>query len=144
MFDTVNFRLCKEVAGDVDFLSKIPCYLNNVGEHYYNNEPIITGDLNGLKISLNTNQIKVKDGSLCKWFLGDNFKTMGRSDTQKAIEKLSDILHLPMGRATVTRLDVAQNFITMHSPEVYFNHLGELRYTARLLQPNGLYYKGVI
>ena len=142
MFDTVNFRLCKEVAGDVDFLSKIPCYLNNVGEHYYNNEPIITGDLNGLKISLNTNQIKVKDGSLCKWFLGDNFKTMGRSDTQKAIEKLSDILHLPMGRATVTRLDVAQNFITMHSPEVYFNHLGELRYTARLLQPNGLYYKG--
>lgn len=142
MFDTVYFRLYKEVAGDVDLLTKIPCCLNNVGEHYYNNEPIITGDLNGLKISLNTNQLKVKDGSLCKWFLGDNFKTMGRSDTQKAIEKLSDILHLPMGKATVTRLDVAQNFITMHPPEVYFNHLGELRYTERLLQPSGLYYKG--
>ena len=142
MFDTVYFRLYKEVAGDVDLLTKIPCCLNNVGEHYFNNEPIITGDLNGLKISLNTNQLKVKDGSLCKWFLGDNFKTMGRSDTQKAIEKLSDILHLPMGKATVTRLDVAQNFITMHPPEVYFNHLGELRYTERLLQPSGLYYKG--
>ena len=142
MFDTVYFRLYKEVAGDVDLLTKIPCCLNNVGEHYYNNEPIITGDLNGLKISLNTNQLKVKDGSLCKWFLGDNFKTMGRSDTQKAIEKLSDILHLPMGKATVTRLDVAQNFITMHPPEVYFNHLGELRYTERLLQASGLYYKG--
>lgn len=142
MFDTVYFRLYKEVAGDVDLLTKIPCCLNNVGEHYYNNEPIITGDLNGLKISLNTNQLKVKDGSLCKWFLGDNFKTMGRSDTQKAIEKLSDILHLPMDKASVTRLDVAQNFITMHPPEVYFNHLGELRYTERLLQPSGLYYKG--
>lgn len=142
MFDTVYFRLYKEVAGDVDLLTKIPRCLNNVGEHYFNNEPIITGDLNGLKISLNTNQLKVKDGSLCKWFLGDNFKTMGRSDTQKAIEKLSDILHLPMGKATVTRLDVAQNFITMHPPEVYFNHLGELRYTERLLQPSGLYYKG--
>lgn len=142
MFDTVYFRLYKEVAGDVDLLTKIPCCLNNVGEHYFNNEPIITGDLNGLKISLNTNQLKVKDGSLCKWFLGDNFKTMGRSDTQKAIEKLSDILHLPMDKASVTRLDVAQNFITMHPPEVYFNHLGELRYTERLLQPSGLYYKG--
>lgn len=142
MFDTVCFRLYKEVAGDVDLLTKIPCCLNNVGEHYYNNEPIITGDLNGLKISLNTNQLKVKDGSLCKWFLGDNFQTMGWSDTQKAIEKLSDILHLPMDKATVTRLDVAQNFITMHPPEVYFNHLGELRYTERLLQPSGLYYKG--
>ena len=140
MLDTVNFRLLQSEANNMDFLSETPCYLENVGEHYYNGEAVITGSLNGLKISLNRYQMKVKDGSLCKWFLGDNFQTMGRGDIKRAIEKLSDTLHLPMNRATVTRLDLAQNFITRYPPEVYLNHLGVLKYATRLQEPNGLYY----
>ena len=65
---------------------------------------------------------------------------MGRGDTQRAIEKLSDALHVPVGKATVTRLDIAQNFITRHPPEVYFDHLGALRYATRLQEPHGVYY----
>ena len=84
--------------------------------------------------------MKIKDGSLCKWYLGDNFQTMGRGDTQRAIEKLSDTLHVPMSKATVTRLDIAQNFITKHPPEVYLSHLGILKYATRLQEPNGIYY----
>lgn len=140
MYDTVNFRLLQSDAGDVDFLAETPCYLENVGEHYYSGEAVITGSLDGLKVSLNRNQMKIKDGSLCKWYLGDNFQTMGRGDTQRAIERLSDTLHLPMSKATVTRLDIAQNFITRHPPEVYFNHLGVLKYATRLQEPNGIYY----
>ena len=124
----------------MDFLAETPCFLENVGEHYYNGEVVITGSLNGLKISLNKYQMKIKDGSLCKWYLGDNFQTMGRGDTQRAIEKLSDTLHVPMSKATVTRLDIAQNFITRYPPEVYLNHLGILRYATRLQEPNGVYY----
>ena len=45
-----------------------------------------------------------------------------------------------MSRATVTRLDIAQNFITRHPPEVYLNHLGILKYATRLQEPNGGYY----
>lgn len=141
MYDSVNFRLLQEEAGGVDLLSEIPCYLENVGEHYYNGELVVTGELMGLKISLNSYQMKVKDGSLCKWFLGDNFKTMGRGDTQRAIEKLSDSLHIAMDEATVTRIDVAQNFILKHPPEVYLNHLGLLKYATRLQEPSGLYYQ---
>lgn len=96
----------------MNFLDEIPCFLGNVGEHYYNGEPVITGSLNGLKITLNRYQMKIKDGSLCKWHLGNNFQTMGRGDTQRAIERLSDALHVQMSKATVTRLDIAQNFIT--------------------------------
>lgn len=124
----------------MDFLTETPYFLENVGEHYYNGEAMITGNLKGLKISLNKYQMKIKDGSLCKWYLGDNFQTMGRGDTQRAIEALSDILHVPMSEATVTRLDIAQNFITRHAPEVYFNHFGQLKYATRLQEPSGLYY----
>ena len=124
----------------MDFLAEIPCFLENVGVHDYNGEAVITGSLNGLKISLNRYQMKIKDGSLCKWYLGDNYQTMGRGDTQRAIEKLSDTLHVPMSKATVTRLDIAQNFITRHPPEVYLNHLGILKYATRLQEPTGVYY----
>ena len=85
-------------------------------------------------------QVKVKDASLCKWYLGDNFQELGRGTTQQAIEKLSDDLHLPMDRATITRLDVGVNIITQHPPATYLNHLGVLANAKRLQQPKGLYY----
>lgn len=140
MYDTINFRLFQSEAGGVDFLAETPCYLENVGEHNYNGEIVITGNLNGLKVSLNRYQMKIKDGSLCKWHLGDNFKTMGRGDAKRAIESLSDALHVPISKATVTRLDIAQNFITKQPVEVYLNHLGVLKWAKRLQQPDGLYY----
>ena len=141
MFDTINFKLLQAEVGGVDILTATPYLLDNVGEHNYNGDIIITGNLGGLNVSINKYQIKIKDGSLCKWYLGDNFKTMGRGDTQRAIEKLSDTLHLPIDKASVLRLDVAQNIITKHPPEVYMNHLGVLKYASRLMQPSGLYYK---
>lgn len=142
MYDSVNFRLLQSDATNVDFLEETATYLQDVGEHQYSNGGVIlTGSVGGLKISLSEYQVKIKDGSLCKWFLGDNFQTMGRGDVQRAIEKLSDVLHLPIDRATVTRLDVAQNFICKHPPKVYLNHLGLLRYATRLQEPTGLYYK---
>lgn len=140
MYDTINFMLSQSDGGGVDFLSKIPCYLEDVGEHNYSSGTFITGSVGGLKVSLNRYVLKVKDGSLCKWYLGDNYKTMRRGDTQQAIEKLSDMLHVPMGRATITRLDIAQNFITRHPPDVYLFHLGALRYATRLQAPGSLYY----
>lgn len=140
MYDTVFLRLTQAEVNGVDFLEEVPCFLEDVGEHIYSGFPFITGNLNGLKVTANRYQLKVKDGSLCKYLLGDNFQTMGRGDTQRAIEKLSDNLHLPMGKAVVTRMDIAQNFIVKHPPQVYLNHLGALRYANRLQEPSGLYY----
>lgn len=140
MYDTVNFKLTTDNVKGVDFLQETPCYLEDVAFHDYSGETVITGSLNGLKVSANRYQVKVKDGSLCKWYLGDNFQALGRGDVERAIEKLSDTLHLPMSKAIITRLDVAQNIITKHPIGVYLNHLGTLRYAVRLQEPNGLYY----
>ena len=141
MYDTIYLRLTQAEVQGIDFLAETPCYLSNVAEHTFNDGLVVlTGNVGNLKVSLNRFQVKVKDGSLCKYYLGDNFKTMGRKDTQRAIEKLSDELHLPMSLAAVTRIDVAQNFCTRYPPEVYFNHLGILKYSTRLQEPSGVYY----
>lgn len=141
MFDSVNFRLTRSDYDRADFLSEVPCYITDISEHHFSNGVVVTGSLGNLKISCNEYQIRVKDGSLCKWYLGDNLQTMGRKDTERAIEKLSDLLHLPMDKAQVTRIDVSQNFIMKHPPSVYLNHLGALKGAARLEEPNTLYYR---
>lgn len=143
MYDTINLKLSRADVPNVDFLEEIPCYLDEatLGFHDFNGEQVVTGNIGGLKVSISQYQMKIKDGSLCKWYLGDNLKTMGRKDTQRAIEKLSDILHLPIDKATITRIDLAQNFIMKHPPTVYLNHLGMKKFSNRLQQPDGLYYK---
>ena len=140
MYDTINLRIKKSEANGVNFINETPRYMNDIGEHNYSGEIVITGDIEGLKVCLNSYQLKIKDGSLCKWYLGDNFKTLGRSDTQRAIEKISDLLHLPMEKAVITRMDIAQNFIMKYDPIVYINHLGTLKYAKRLQETNGIYY----
>lgn len=142
MFDTVNMRLTRTEVAGVDFISEVPCYLDSdsVAVHTFSDGEVITGTLGNLKVSLNAYQVRVKDGSLCKWFLGNNFQTIGRKDTQRAIEKLSDTLHLPMEKATVTRLDIAQNFIVRNPVEIYFHHLGLLKNATRLVEPHSIYY----
>ena len=142
MYDTVNFRLTADKVRAADFLEEVPCYLDDdtIGFHDYQGERIVTGCIGGLKVSVSKFQVKIKDGSLCKWHLGDNFKTMGRSDTQRAVERLSDTLHLPIDKSSVTRIDIAQNIILKSSVDVYLNHLGTLNRAKRLPTPDGLYY----
>lgn len=143
MYDTINFKITNNDVGNDNFLHNIPRFLNDdhtTAYHNFNGEEVITGSIDNLKISISRYQVKIKDGSLCKWYLGDNFKTMGRQDTQRAIERLSDILHLSIDKATIIRLDIAQNFIVKHPIEVYLNHLGELRHSKRLQEPSGIYY----
>ncbi len=141
MYDNFDMGLKVEEAGGVDLLDAIPGKLDNVKKTTFNDNVVIfTGYLGNLKVSVSKQGVKVKDSSFCKWVLGDNFQTLSRGDTRQAIEKLSDLLHLPMDRATVTRIDVATNLIMKHEKGVYFNHLGNLQYYKRLEQPNGLYY----
>lgn len=140
MFDTVHLRL--PLYDQPSKIKDVIAYnLDDVACHNFSGgRTTITGDLNGLAVSISDMQIKIKNGSLCKWYLGDNFQTMCRSDVQHAIERLSDELHLPFKDANITRMDLGYNIITKHPIDVYTSHLGELRYSKRLEQPNGLYY----
>lgn len=140
MYDTVFFKIRQSEVGGVDFLSEIPNYLEGVGQHIFDGVPVISGMIDNLRVTASQYQLKVKDGSLCKFYFGDNYKTMSRHDVQQAIEELSDRLHIPMWNADITRLDVAQNIIMKYPLDVYYNHLGLLSRAQRLQQQFGLYY----
>lgn len=141
MYDTINFILNQSDANIADFLAETPSHIEIIGEHLFRDGSRSTsGTLNGYKVIVTRDKVILKDCSLCKWYLGDNLQVLGRSGTQRAIEKLSDELHLPMEKASVTRIDIAQNFLMKHQPNVYFSHLGELRFAVRLQQQTGLYY----
>ena len=142
MYDTVYMKLCSYEIPGVSLLGEIPGYLDDVtGEHSYKGFPVLTGCLGSLGVSIDQGALRINRGSLCKWFLGDNVGKMSRGDTERAIELLSDSLHLPMSRAIITRFDVAQNLIMKYPATVYANHLGTLKYATRLIEPDCLYYK---
>ena len=141
MYDNINLRLPAFEALGVDLLHDLPDRLTRPNKTTFSDGTVsISGYLGSLKIRVSDSSVKIIDSSLCKWYLGDNFQALSRGDTRQAIEKLSDLLRLPMDRAAVTRIDVAQNFIMRHEKGVYFNHLGALQYFQRYQQQNGLYY----
>lgn len=144
MYDNIDFELCKSQVSNISFLDYVPQFLERTSEHYFNDgkECSITGYNNDLKIIVNENSVKIKDSSICKWYLNDNIKTMFRGDVQRAIEKLSDILHLPLAESKVTRLDLATNFLVEHDASLYYDGLGTLNHFSRSPVGSGLYYYG--
>lgn len=142
MLDTVDFKLTRAEVEGVDFLSEITPYLNPEGLafHDFSGSQVVTGKTGNLSVAISPYQVRVKNGSLCKWMLGDNYQSMGRGDVQRAVERLSDTLHLPMERAIITRLDVGLSIPMKHPTDCYFNHLGVLNYARRLPHAHGLYY----
>jgi len=142
MLDNIDLKLSKEQSGGADFLQSVPNCLTSIksrGVTEYGE--YVTGYLGKLKVSVTENRVKIFDSSLCKDYLGDNFKTLSKSDGRREIEKISDLLHLPFQNADVSRIDLAQNFIMQYPEKVYYSYLGEAKYYSRLEQNNGLYYQ---
>ncbi len=141
MYDNLDFTLSKDLIPGTDLLQTIPQFLTNVSSQGVNQYgEYITGYLESLKVSISESRVKIYDCSLCKYYLGDNFKTLTKGDTKRAIQKISESLHLPFDRANITRIDFAKNLIMQYDEKVYYPYLGEAQYYNRLPQNNGLYY----
>ena len=149
MYDTIHFRLMRhDVEGAMydEALNHIASLLTKHSYQQGQNIDIHEGYIDGLYIRATPYYVEVKN-SLCKWHLGNNLETLSRQSTERAIEKLSALLHLPMGQATITRVDVARNMTTTHPPECYLTHLGNYSpatrgpYSADRGKPTGLIYK---
>ena len=139
----MKMRLIVEEGRGISPLEDIPPLLDRLTgcSHLQGNE-YVSGLLGDLHITVRPYAVRVSGGSLCKWHLGDNLRTLDRGMTREAIEHLSDILHLPMDEADITRLDFGTNLIMRRPVPVYLEHLGELRYSRRTEASNGLYYWG--
>lgn len=141
MYDNIDLTINKESCPNTDFLGTIPQLLTTVSNHGVNQfGEYVNGYLDSLKVSISESRVKISESSICKYYLGDNFKTLSRGDTKRAIEKISDNLQLPFNMANVSRIDFAQNLIMQHNEKIYYPYLGEAQYYSRLEQNNGLYY----
>jgi hypothetical protein len=140
MYDSINLWLSREQAGIINLLAFSQKHLLHVTEHSNQDGQVTySGFLNNYKVYLSQAGISFK-GSLAKYYLNDNFHTLNRGDSQRAIEMMADNTHLPIQQAKVTRIDFAQNFLMRHEPKAYYSYLGECRYYQRFCQPESLYY----
>lgn len=140
MYDSVNLWLGIEQVGINNLLAHAESHFSNLTEHTTpDGQFYLSGYLHNYKVNISATGISFK-GSLAKYYLGDNLHTLTRSDSQRAIEKLSDEIRLPIDRAKVTRIDIAQNFLMKHEPKLYYSFLGTSQYYKRIEQPDSLYY----
>lgn len=142
MYDTIHLWLPNETIKESGYLQRVPTLLKNAKEtlKQETGELFFTGSILGMSASISNAGISLK-GSICKSYLGDNFKILTRQDTQRAIEQLEDILILPINKADVRRIDFGQNFIVSQNPNLFYPFLGECHHYKRLTQPKSLYYQ---
>lgn len=141
MYDNLDLTVPKELCPNTNFIEETPQYLTKViTEGVSEFGRYLIGYLDNAKIKITDRKVSFVESSICKFALGDNFKTLSRNGTRLAIEQLSDSLHLPFDESNVYRIDLAQNLILNHEEDVYLKHLGDCRYYTRLEQENGLYY----
>lgn len=143
MFDTIQFNLKYKDVNQLNILKTI------TRDHSFEetrtcNGVVFTTRLENLTVRSTETTLSIGNGSLCKFLYGDNVVNFTRDDTFHAIEKLSDLLHVSLNHATVSRMDIAYNFEVKNSPESYFYYLGSLPRYKRLEQTHhsleGLYY----
>ncbi|WP_142455214.1 phage/plasmid replication domain-containing protein [Gracilimonas mengyeensis] len=140
MFDTLKLYVRQDSVRDTDLLAEIPVYLEDITAHEKADQIYFSGTKENLRIYVTDRGVSIQ-GSLAKYYLSDNMQTLRRKDTEQAIQKLSDDLHLPIDEAQVSRIDFAHNFIMQFEPKVYYPYLGESQYYKRYIQPESLYYK---
>ena len=141
MYDTIH--LWYDGHGGNDLMNDVPSLLTSVsseGINLHTGSNYVTGHLNNLKVMVSDSGLSLK-GSLPKYYLNDNCQVLNRQDTERTIEKISDILHLSIKNGKITRLDIGHNIILNYAIESYFNVFGDGRYYHRIQQPKSLYYQ---
>lgn len=77
-----------------------------------------------IQFDLNNKPILLRfNGSLPKFYFGNNLAYLDLESTKKAIEMLSDNLNLDMMEAKITRVDIGFNFILKKPIHTYISHL---------------------
>lgn len=103
-----------------------------------------SGNIENLRIKINENSVRF-DGSLSKFLNGERSTiALDLETTKRAIEKFTDLTHLPMNLSRISRLDFAQNLTMKYPATSYFPCFGESKYLQRLESGTGLYYRNRI
>ena len=139
LMDSLTCILLASEVPNTDLLSEIPAYLTN--HSILSNEygTLLRGRCGNMVVSVKEDRVKLQV-SLPKLSRGHSLWNMGISDVQDSIVTASDMLHLPIDRALVKKVDFAWNLEMDCTPEVYMKYLGRNSRYARLENPHSLSY----
>ncbi len=143
MYDKVKLWIDRAVVGEQ--YPSIANYLDSAKQEtdLQTGEVKTFGHLEGLKVSIFTGGVYVV-GSLPKYLHGSNVYPLDIHTTARAIEKMSDALHIPIGEAAVTGIEFGTNFMMKHPVSEYIAKLGDMKRLSRYnFDASTLYYKGV-
>ena len=142
LYDTTDFVLYQTDVPDKDLLSEVSPYLANrrdcTGEDGFS---YVYGEYKGYKVYVNTRLLKINACSLCRYYYGTNMHDFPLEDVRKAIERIGKDLSIPMGKAIVTRLDLAVDLGLQRSPITYFNQMLDLPRFERHSHPTGFSFR---
>lgn len=128
MYDTIKVFV-KDAELQDRVLDRLSKRNKGVSEMKGNYEGGVLGD--NMLISQGESGVMVQ-GSLSKYYIRSNAKTLQRIDVENAIDKLSNELEIDVGCGVCMRVDVGLNIPTRKEPKYYFNCLGELTGYQRL------------
>jgi hypothetical protein len=141
MVDTVKLWQPFEMCNKGSVVNSIVNKLDNATKHTNIDGTVyFSGHTLGMKTSVSSNGLSLT-GSLCKSYLNDNFQTLTRQCTQRAIEQLSDLIHISLNGARVSRVDIGYNLLMNEAPENYYYFLRGSKHYARLTQPHSITYQ---
>ena len=123
MYDTVVLKLLKEDIGDKYDWRSVFNKIDQISEY----KPFEggSGHINGLRVTVTAKHVKVS-GSLSKYFRGTNLDSLTLLQVEKAIKQLGKDLGVPMIKADVERVDMAENFEMSRPPEFYISKMQSL------------------
>lgn len=144
--DTLAFILRSNQVGGERLLQAVSPYLDADRVKYHSkqgNAEVATIEYNdeNLTFYITDDYIKLYKGSISKAAIGNNVQSMTTRDLKDTIDGYSDLFHLPLDRASITRLDFGWNIITTQQPKCYYPYLGQLARFHRCTERHSLYYK---
>lgn len=141
MYDTVNMWIDRDDTAGGNPFAVLP-FLSDITEKQSERFGYSCyGQLGDYTVICYQAGISLK-GSLAKFYLPSNFYTLTRQQTDEAVEKLSDQLHLDLGKAKVNRIDVSTVIPTKRPPSDYYSRLGNKPHFERVqTTKNTLYYQ---
>ena len=120
MYDTVNLKLLKEDIGDNYNWRSVFNKIDQISEY----KPFEggSGHIKGLRVSVTEKHVRVS-GSISKYFRGTNLDSLTLLQVEKAIKQLGKDLGVPMVKADVLQVDMAENFEMSCPPELYISKM---------------------
>lgn len=138
MYDTVKFVLLEnDLDNEICFMEEVVCRINIVKCSANR----VVGRLENMRVEVRGTTLIV-EGSLTKWFLGNNYaRTLALWEIRAAIKSLSKALNVSIEKAKVARIDVAFNFSVKNEPWLYMKRLLFLEsYYRSNIEESSLYF----